>query len=236
LNVCYHPADHGPAGALRRISVTDTQIKDRVNGALNGSAHDGRTTEHPLVAPVSPAPATPPDQALHVLAMAQRTADEHVGSAQRHAEGIRADARAAAEKIAQQAEQHAQTVRREAEKVVADARAAAEQAGREAQAQVDAARRNAEKIIADARAEATTITAGARGSAEELESAAKRRYDEIVGSLAAKRASLQGQIEALEQFDQQYRARLLTFMQSQIRALWADNPTVDGELAQEDDA
>ena len=114
--------------------------------------------------------------------------------------------------------------------------AAAGWPAREAQAQVDAARRNAEKVIADARAEAITITAGARGSAEELESAAKRRYDEIVGSLAAKRASLQGQIEALEQFDQQYRARLLTFMQSQIRALWADNPKVDGELTLEDDA
>jgi vacuolar-type H+-ATPase subunit H len=216
--------------------VTDTQIKDRVNGALNGSAHDGRTTEHPLVQPVSPAAPMPPDQALHVLAMAQRTADEHVASAQRHAEGIRADARAAAEKIAQQAEQHAQTVRREAEKVMADARAAQEQAAREAQGQVDAARRNAEKVVADARAEATKITAEARGQAEELEAQARRRYDEIVGSLAAKRASLQGQIEQLEQFDQQYRARLLTFMQNQIRALWVDNPQVQGELAEEDDA
>ncbi len=219
--------------------MTDTQIKDRVNGGHNGSSHDGRTTEHPLVRPVSPAPASPPapqEQALHVLSMAQRTADEHVGSAQRHAEGIRADARAAAENIAQQAEQHAQNLRREAEKVIADARAAAEQAGRDAQAQVDAARRNAEKIIIDARAEATTITAGARGSAEDLENAAKRRYEEIVGSLADKRASLQGQIEALEQFDQQYRARLLTFMQGQIRALWAENPKVEHDLAEDDDA
>lgn len=215
--------------------MTDTQIKDRANHALNGSSHDGRTTEHPLVSPVSPA-VPPADQALHVLAMAQRTADEHVAGAQRHAEGIRADARAAAEKIAHQAEQHAQNVRREADKVLYEARAAHDRAAKEAQAQVETAGRNAEKIVADAHAEATKITAGARGKAEELEAQARRRYDEIVGSLASKRASLQEQIEALEQFDQQYRTRLLGFMQAQIRALWADNPKVEGELAAEDDA
>jgi cell division septum initiation protein DivIVA len=119
---------------------------------------------------------------------------------------------------------------------MAEARLAQEQAVREAQGQVEAAGRNAEKIVTDARAEATKITAGARGQAGELEAQAKRRYEEIVGSLASKRASLQGQIEALEQFDQQYRARLLTFMQNQIRALWVDNPQVQGELAEEDDA
>jgi hypothetical protein len=37
----------------------------------------------------------------------------------------------------------------------------------------------------------------------------------VVGSLAARREALQQQIEALERFDREYRARLQAFMQSQ---------------------
>jgi vacuolar-type H+-ATPase subunit H len=203
--------------------VTDTQMKDRVKVVLNGSSPDGRTTEHPLVA-------IQPDQALQVLAMAQRTAEEHIGSAHRHADSIRADALAAAEQIAREAEAHATNVRRGADKALIDAKATTEQAGRDAQAQVEQARRNAEKIVADARAEAMTITAGARSDAHELKAQAKRRYEDIVGSLGAKRMALQEQIEALELFDREYRGRLTAFMQSQMRALWMDQPQVDGEF------
>jgi hypothetical protein len=46
--------------------------------------------------------------------------------------------------------------------------------------------------------------------------------------------SLQQQIEALELFDREYRARLTAFMQGQLRALWVDQPQVDGELEQAD--
>jgi len=58
---------------------------------------------------------------------------------------------------------------------------------------------------------------------------AQQRYEDIVGSLAAKREALQRQIEALEQFDGDYRARLTTFMQNQLRALWVDEPRVNEE-------
>ena len=52
----------------------------------------------------------------------------------------------------------------------------------------------------------------------------------MVGSLATKREALQGQIEALEMFDRDYRARLTRFMQNQLRALWVDEPHVKGEV------
>ena len=48
-----------------------------------------------------------------------------------------------------------------------------------------------------------------------------------MGSLATKREALQQQIEALEHFDRDYRGRLTTFMQNQLRALWVDQPQVD---------
>jgi len=52
----------------------------------------------------------------------------------------------------------------------------------------------------------------------------------VVGSLATKREGLQNQIEALEQFDREYRSRLTTFMQGQLRALWVDQPQLTDEL------
>jgi hypothetical protein len=114
--------------------------------------------------------------------------------------------------------------------VLFEARSRAEQMAREAQAYADEGRRAVEKIEADGRAHAGAIAADAERSAEDLRVQAQRRYDDVVGGLGSKRAALQAQIEALEAFDQQYRARLATFMQGQMRALWVDQPQVTGEL------
>ncbi|MCA2211883.1 hypothetical protein [Jidongwangia harbinensis] len=171
-----------------------------------------------------------PNQALHVLTLAQRTAEEHVATAHQQADKIRTDALAAAEQIARDAQVHAHDVRREADKVLFEARAAAEQAAREERARAEDARRNADKIVADARAQAEAIAAEARANAEHLRLQAQQRYDDVVGSLGTKREGLQQQIEALERFDHEYRARLTAFMQGQMRALWVDQPQVAADL------
>jgi hypothetical protein len=193
---------------------------------LNGTTtQDTTPPEQPLVAP-NPGP---PNQALQVLAMAQRTAEEHVSSAHRQADKIRADAMAAAEQTARDVEVHAQNVRREADKMLAEARAAAEQAAREAQTRMEKAQRDADKIVSESQAQAEATAAKAEQNAEELQLQAHRRYDDVVGSLGARREALQQQIEALERFDREYRARLTAFMQGQLRALWVDQPQVTGE-------
>ncbi|MFC4110260.1 DivIVA domain-containing protein [Micromonospora zhanjiangensis] len=185
------------------------------------------TSEHPMVTAATPGL---PTQALQVLTMAQRTAEEHVSTAHRQAQKIRADAEAAAEQIARDANLHAQNVRREADKVLAEAEEAADQAAQQAQQRVEDAQRNAEKIVADARAQAEAIAAHAQDNAEEMRQQAQRRFDDVVGSLGARREALQEQIEALERFDREYRGRLTTFMQGQLRALWVDRPQVNIEL------
>ncbi len=76
------------------------------------------------------------------------------------------------------------------------------------------------------------IAKDAQASADGLTRQAQQRYEEMVGNLAAKREALQQQIEALQEFDREYRARLLTFMQAQLRALWVDEPHVDAEIEQ----
>jgi len=207
--------------------VTDNRMKDRVKVML-GTSPDGATSEHALVSP-TPVPGLP-NQALQVLSMAQRTAEEHVGAAHQQADKIRTDALAAAENIARDAQIHAHNVRREADQVLYDARAGAEQIGQEAQAAAEEARRNADKIVLDAQARADAIAAEAKAHAEQLSLQAQQRYDDVVGSLGVKRAALQEQIEALEHFDREYRGRLMTFMQGQLRALWVDQPQVTGEL------
>jgi cell division septum initiation protein DivIVA len=205
---------------------------------LNGT--DGETSEHKVIAPNSgmPAPGLPspglPNQALQVLALAQRTAEEHVASAQHHADKIRTDALAAAEQIARDAQAHANNVRQEADRVLAEARAATEQMAREAQSRAEEARRAADKIVADARQRAESIGADAMHGAEQLKLQAQQRYDDVVGSLGAKREALQQQIEALENFDREYRGRLTQFMQGQLRALWADAPQVTAEVIDEE--
>jgi cell division septum initiation protein DivIVA len=200
-------------------------MKDRVKVML-GTPAETETSEQAMVAQ------NPrfPDQALQVLTMAQRTAEEHVATAHHQADKIRTDAQAAAEQIARDAQVHAHNVRREADKVLFEARQASEQMARDARARTEEAQQNAERILAQAQEQATAITAEARAAADQLTAAAQLRYDDVVGSLGSRREGLQQQIEALEQFDREYRARLTNFMQGQLRALWVDQPQVVGEL------
>jgi cell division septum initiation protein DivIVA len=207
--------------------VSEQQTRDRVKMILGGTTDDSMTSEHAVIVPN---PVVHPDQALQVLTLAQRTAEEHVAGAQRHAEKMRDEAQGAADQIARDAQVYGHNVRSEAEKVLADARAAAEQAARDARACADEARRSADQIVGEARGSAESITGDARRHAEQLKQQAQQRYDDSVGSLVAKRAALQQQIEALEDFDRQYRSRLTSFMQGQMRALWADSPEVGNEL------
>lgn len=171
-----------------------------------------------------------PHQALLVLTLAQRTADEHLAKAHQEAERIRAGAQAAAEHIAQEARGHADNVRQDANKMLSDAREAAAETAREAEHHAADARRNADKILTDAQSKAESVAAEAQNNAEELKLQAEQRYQDVVGTLAAKRNALQQQIEALEEFDREYRARLTSFMQGQMRALWVDQPQVTGHL------
>jgi len=197
--------------------VADNRMKGRVRGLLGGSP----TNEAPDLAQGGQDPDAQ-RQALQVLVLAQRTADEHVAAAQRHVESIRAEARAAAEQISRDAQAHADGARREAGKALTDARATAEQIVRDAQAYANGVHRDAEKVLVDARASAQEIVKGAQANAAELDRAAQQRYDDVVGSLVGKRDALEQQIEALKHFDHEYRSRLRTFMHSQLRALGDD--------------
>lgn len=206
--------------------MADSRMKGRVKGLLNGAP----TEDVPMEQPHDVVDPDTQRQALQVLILAQRTADDHVASAQHQAGNIRSDARAAAEQIVRDAQAHADGMRQDAGKKLADAHATAEQIVREAQAQADGTRRDADKVLSDARAGALEIVKDAQANAAGLEREAQQRYDDVVGSLEGKRAALQEQIEALQQFDRDYRSRLAAFMQSQLRALGSAMPVLDTEI------
>jgi cell division septum initiation protein DivIVA len=203
--------------------VTDNRIKDRVKGLLTPPSNESpAASEFASLGEAS-------QQALQVLTLAQRTADDHLASAKEEAAKIHANAMAAAEQTAREAEMHAHKVRQEADKALVEARATAARMAQEAKAQADEARRTSDKILSDAQAKAEMIAADARAGADELKIQADQRYHDVVGSLEGKREALQQQIEALERFDHDYRARLTAFMQNQLRALWVDQPRVTGD-------
>src|SRR6266511_1487428 len=86
------------------------------------------------------------------------------------------------------------------------------------------AQRTADEHVAAAQHQADNIRSDARANADALEREANQRYQDAVGGLAAKRAALQQQTEALQKSDRDYRSRLRTFMQSQLRALGVNEP------------
>ena len=205
--------------------MTDSAVKGRVKGILGGPP----PVNEPLEQRNAPSGPTAQHQAVQVLTLAQRTAEEHVAGARREADRTCADARATAEQIIRDARAHAQAFQQEAEKALSDAHATAAQMARDAQARANNAQRNAEEILSDAQTRAGEMAKNAQANADELRDQAQQRYEDVVGSLAAKREALQQQIEALEEFDRDYRARLTTFMQNQLRALWVDEPSVNAE-------
>jgi cell division septum initiation protein DivIVA len=217
--------------------MTDHRLKGRVKGLFAGQPLDSEPfDEQPPAVPAGPAlgqvPHVPQDseaerQALQVLVLARRTADEHVSTAQHEAHKIRAEARAWADEVAREVQANAEAVRRDADDALADARAKAEQVARDAQAGVETARRESDKILAAARAKADQISKEAQAKADELEQEAQERYDEIVGTLEEKSGVLQQQIATLKKFDRDYRTRLAKFMQGQLRALGIEDEPVE---------
>ena len=173
---------------------------------------------------VEPPPAVLPNEALQVLTLAQRTAQEYVAAANEHVRAVHEEAEKNAEHSRTEARAYADQVRAEAEKLLVATRITAETTNREALAQAADIRRQAEKVLAEARAEADRIVASGNDAAEQLERQAQQRYEDAVGGLAVKRKALQEQIETLEVFDAEYRHRLMGFLQGQLRALWTDRP------------
>src|SRR4051794_12442216 len=216
----------------RGSSMTDSRLRGRVKGLFAGAPGENELMEPAPAQAVPDHDSNAERQALQVLVLARRTADEHISTAQQEAHKIRTEAQGRAEDFMREVQGKADSVRRDADKILSDARAHADQMSREAQATAEGARREAERILQEARAKAEQLNKDAQTRADVLEQEAEQRYQEVVGTLETKSSALQQQIAALQQFTRDSRSRLAQFMQSQLRALGVDEmpppPQFDG--------
>jgi DivIVA domain-containing protein len=133
-------------------------------------------------------------QAAKVLGLAQEMADRLTGEAKAEADGMLSEARTKSEQL------------------LSDARAKAD-------SMVNEARTRAETMLNDARNRAESLERQAREKAAGLERDAQRKHAEVMGNITAEKTALEKKIETLRTFEREYRTRLQTYLESQLREL-----------------
>ena len=101
---------------------------------------------------------------------------------------------------------------------------------------VGEARTKAERLQSDAKTTAEQLDADARSRSERLDSEITERRQQIFGQLERDRDNLARELEDLRAFEREYRSRLKSYFQSQLKALEGDTdgdvqvtPSADGE-------
>lgn len=133
-------------------------------------------------------------QAAKVLGLAQEMADRLTAEAKTEADGMLGDARAKSEQLLSEARTKADGL-------------------------VNEARVRAETMLNDARTRAETMERQSREKAAALVGDAERKQNEIVGSIQRDKAMLDKKIDELRTFEREYRTRLKTYLESQLRDL-----------------
>lgn len=133
-------------------------------------------------------------QAAKVLGLAQEMADRLTGEAKAEAEGMLGEARAKSEQLLSEA------------RVKSDS-------------MVNEARSRAEAMLNDARTRAEAVERQAREKATSLERDAQRKHTEIIGTIQLEKTTLEKKIDELRTFEREYRTRLKTYLESQLRDL-----------------
>jgi DivIVA domain-containing protein len=133
-------------------------------------------------------------QAAKVLGLAQEMADRLTAEAKTEADGMLGDARAKSEQLLSEARTKADGL-------------------------VNEARVRAETMLNDARTRAETMERQSREKAAALVGDAERKQNEIVGGIQRDKAMLDKKIDELRTFEREYRTRLKTYLESQLRDL-----------------
>jgi DivIVA domain-containing protein len=111
----------------------------------------------------------------------------------------------------------------EADTMLSDSRNKAEQLLSEARTKSDGlvndARSRAETMLNDARTRAETLERQSRDKAATLVGDAERKQSEIIGTITRDKSVLEKKIDELRTFEREYRTRLKTYLESQLRDL-----------------
>lgn len=112
----------------------------------------------------------------------------------------------------QTADHHVNEAKNEADRIRHEARTEIERLVAEARTKADA-------LAGDARNRAEALERDARAKAAALTAEAERRHNEVMGSLEMKKADLEKAIGGLRAFEREYRTRLRSYLESQLRDL-----------------
>jgi DivIVA domain-containing protein len=111
----------------------------------------------------------------------------------------------------------------EADTMLSDARAKSEQLLSDARSKSDGlvndARSRAETMLNDARTRAETLERQSRDKAATLVGDAERKQAEIIGTITRDKSVLEKKIDELRTFEREYRTRLKTYLETQLRDL-----------------
>ncbi|MEJ2861831.1 DivIVA-like cell division protein Wag31 [Actinomycetospora flava] len=133
-------------------------------------------------------------QAAKVLGLAQEMADRLTAEAKSEADGMLADARTKSEQLLSEARTKSDSM-------------------------VNEARTRAETMLNDARTRAETLERQARDKASTLERDAQRKHNETISLIEQQKGGLEKKIDELRTFEREYRTRLKTYLESQLRDL-----------------
>jgi DivIVA domain-containing protein len=111
----------------------------------------------------------------------------------------------------------------EADTMLGDARGKSEQLLSDARSKADGlvndARSRAETMLNDARTRAETLERQSRDKAATLVGDAERKQAEIIGTITRDKSVLEKKIDELRTFEREYRTRLKTYLETQLRDL-----------------
>jgi DivIVA domain-containing protein len=195
---------------LARLITKNNDLRNQVE-QLDQQQHGAPVDSGPNLRPLEPpgpvmAPVPPPVreqtssgddhnvQAAKVLGLAQEMAERLTGEAKAEADGMLSEARAKSEQLLSEA-------------------------GAKADGLVTEARTQAETLLNDARARAETVERQSRDKAASLERDAARKHTEIITALSEEKSILEKKIDELRTFERDYRSRLKTYLDSQLREL-----------------
>lgn len=188
-------------GAQAELDDTRGQMVTSVSGAVPMPVRPIVEEQRPLspVPPPSAAELTSPGgdhhvQAAKVLGLAQEMADRLTGEAKAEADGMLGEARAKAEQLLSEARGKSDSM-------------------------VNEARSRAETMLNDARTRAETLERQAREKASALDREAQRKHGEVLGAIQQEKTTLEKKIDELRTFEREYRTRLKTYLESQLRDL-----------------
>ncbi len=110
----------------------------------------------------------------------------------------------------------------------------AEQLVHEAKADADRivgqARTQADRVGKDAQSKADKLTAEARKRSQRLDAETEERREQMLGTLEREKQTLAAELEEMRAFEREYRSRLKSYFEAQLRALEGDGETDDVPL------